>query len=161
MGKSTDINVNIEGINFLSRSCAVVINNGKVLFQKRKNDKFWALPGGKIEVMETTKQAITRELNEELGITDILVGDIISVTENFFEINGKKIHQYIFTHKVEFNDSRYNKIEGTFDGTEEGKDVIFTWIKLEDLKSAPIKPDYVADQILNLDKGMQFTTCIE
>lgn len=161
MGKVTDINVDIEGVNFLCRSCAVVVNNGRVLFQKRKNDKFWALPGGKIEVLETTKQAITRELNEELGVKDITVGNVMSVTENFFEVKGKKVHQYIFTHKVEFNDSKYDNIEGIFDGIEEGKDVIFMWIKLEDLKSTPIKPDYVVDQILSFDGNVQFATCIE
>lgn len=35
------------------------------------------------------------------------------------------------------------------------------WIKLEDLKSTPIKPDYVVDQILSFDGNVQFTTCIE
>lgn len=161
MGSIRDINVNIQGVDFVCRSCAVVMNEDKILFQKRSKDKFWALPGGKIEVLETTKEALERELKEELGIEDITVGDIISVNENFFKWNGKDVHQYIFTHKVTFNDSKYNDIEGIFNGAEEGKDVIFTWIKKEDLYNTPIKPDYVVKQILNSDKGIQFSTCIE
>ena len=135
--------------------------DGKILFQKRRNDKYWALPGGKIGVLETTSEAITREQKEELDITEITVGDVISVTENFFEWNGNKVHQYIFAHKVTFNDHKYNDIEGTFDGSEKGKDVIFTWVKKEDLVNTPIKPDYVVDQLLNTENGIQFSTCIE
>lgn len=160
MVKSADINVEIEEVNFVCRSCAIIIHDNKILFQKRKNDQYWALPGGKIEVLETTKQAIARELEEELSITDITVGDIISITENFFVWNGKKVHQYIFTHKVTFNDSKYNNIKGTFDGKED-KDVIFTWINKEDLVNSSIKPDYVVEQILNIKNGIQFSTCIE
>lgn len=161
MGKVTDIAVKIEGVEFVCRSCAVVMHDEKILFQKRKNDKNWALPGGKIEILETTREAIARELEEELAITDIVVGDVISVTENFFEWNGNRVHQYIFAHKVTFNDSKYNDIEGAFDGAEEEKDVIFTWIKKEDLVNTPIKPDYVVEQLLNADNGIQFSTCVE
>lgn len=161
MGKVTDIAVKIEGVDFMCRSCAVVMHDGKILFQKRRNDKYWALPGGKIEVLETTKEAVTRELKEELDITDITVGDVISVTENFFECNGNRVHQYIFAHKVTFNYPKYNDVEGTFDGSEEGKDVIFTWVKKDDLVNTPIKPDYVVNQLLNGESGIQFSTCIE
>lgn len=161
MSKTTDINVKIDDVNFCCRSCAVVINNGKILFQKRKKDEYWALPGGKIEVLETTKETIARELKEELDITDITVGDIISITENFFEWKGTKTHQYIFTHNVTFNDSKYNNIEGIFESAEKDKDVIYTWIKKEDLINTPIKPDYVAKQLLTSNKAIQFSTCIE
>lgn len=161
MEKSTDINVHIEGINFMCRSCAVVTHEDRILFQKRKNDRYWALPGGKIGVMETTRDAIVRELNEELAVRDLNVGDVIAVTENFFEMNGSKVHQYIFTHRVTLNDAKYDNIEGVFDGAEKGKDIIFTWIKKSELHNAPIKPDYVAKQLLCADQGVQFTTCTE
>ena len=161
MGKITDIKVKIAGVEFVCRSCAVVMNGDKILFQKKKNDKSWALPGGKIEVLETTREALARELKEELDITDITVGDVMSVTENFFEWKGDKVHQYIFTHEVTFNDPKYNDIEGTFDGAEEDNDVVYTWIKKEDLPKYSIKPDYVVDQILNDNNGMQFLTCKE
>lgn len=161
MGKKKDINVTIEGITFVCRSCAIVMHHDKILFQKRKQDNYWALPGGKIEVLETTKDAITRELKEELAITDLTVGDLVSVVENFFEWKENKVHQYIFTHKVTFHDFKYNDIDGEFEGAEEGKDVVFTWIKKSELSSAFIKPDYVVEHLFNLDKGIQFSTCIE
>ena len=161
MAKITDINVKIEGITFCCRACAVVENGNKILFQKRKDDTYWALPGGKIEVLETTASAIKRELQEELGINDLIVGNVTSVIENFFEFKGEKVHQYIFTHQVTINNCKYNDIVDEFVGAEVGKDVIFKWIDKSDLKKIPIKPDYVIDQILKMNDNINFTTCIE
>lgn len=160
MGKINDINVDINGTNLVCRACAVVINDGKVLFQKRAGDKYWALPGGKIEVNETTKESLTRELKEELAIENFEVGKVIAVTENFFKLNDNKIHQYIFTHEVKFIDTKYNNML-EFEGAEVGKNVIFTWIKINELKTSLIKPDYVVDQILSMDGNIKFDTCIE
>lgn len=46
--------------------------NQEILIAKRRKDQFmpelWELPGGKIEANESPKQAIVRELKEELGI---------------------------------------------------------------------------------------------
>lgn len=161
MGNIRDINVNIQNVNFVCRSCAVIMNENKILFQKRKADKFWALPGGKIEILETTAEALKREIKEELGVENIEVGEVLSVTENFFEWNETKVHQYIFTHKVTLNDKMYNNIKEEFNGKEEGKDIIFKWIEKEELLNEYIKPDYVIDQLLNIDSGMKFSTCIE
>jgi ADP-ribose pyrophosphatase len=50
---------------------AVVIHEGKVLLVKRKRPPakgLWAIPGGRIKLGETLKQAAERELFEETGI---------------------------------------------------------------------------------------------
>ena len=51
---------------------AVVNRHGKVLIAKRPDDKhqggLWEFPGGKIEPGETQRQALDRELHEELAI---------------------------------------------------------------------------------------------
>lgn len=53
---------------------AVIFNQDKsqIFITKRPDDKhkggFWEFPGGKVELGETTEQAMTRELDEEIGI---------------------------------------------------------------------------------------------
>ena len=47
-----DIRLMIEDVKFGCRSVGVIKKNNKILFQKRKDDKNWALPGGGIEVLE-------------------------------------------------------------------------------------------------------------
>jgi 8-oxo-dGTP diphosphatase len=54
-------------------AAALVDGDGRVLLAQRPEGKslagLWEFPGGKIEAGETVAQALTRELQEELGIT--------------------------------------------------------------------------------------------
>ena len=56
--KEKDINVKIQDVLLNVRAVAIIVHDNKVLFQKRKQDEFWALPGGKIRVGETTKKLL-------------------------------------------------------------------------------------------------------
>lgn len=47
--------------------CALKWHN-KFLFLKRKKPKVWEFPGGKIEIWENLKEAIIREVREEIGV---------------------------------------------------------------------------------------------
>ena len=151
MGSVKDINVKVNDINFVCRSCAVIRNGDKVLFQKRKNDKYYSLPGGKIEVLETVKDALKRELIEELGI-EVEVKDIVSVVENFFEFNNEKVHQYIFSYEVKLLDDKYNNLD-EFEGIETLKEVIFKWFDIDELDEEFIKPNYLVKQLKSNEKS--------
>ncbi len=56
----------------LSVACGVLVRGGRVLLAQRPVGKIaagsWEFPGGKIEPGETTRQALERELHEELGV---------------------------------------------------------------------------------------------
>ena len=50
---------------------AVIINNGRILLEKRKNEPGkgkWSIPGGVVEVGEELQQALEREVKEETGL---------------------------------------------------------------------------------------------
>lgn len=57
---------------------AVIVQNGKVLCAQRGEGKslagFWEFPGGKIEAHETARDALHREIEEEL-LCDVEVAD--------------------------------------------------------------------------------------
>ena len=46
--------------------------NGKTLLV-REDGKKWDLPGGGIEHFETIQEALTRELTEEIGVSDFII----------------------------------------------------------------------------------------
>lgn len=64
-------------------AAAVVLREGRVLLAQRKSGTHlagaWELPGGKVEPDEDPREAVRRELREELGV-EVEVGDIVDVT---------------------------------------------------------------------------------
>jgi 8-oxo-dGTP diphosphatase len=64
-------------------AAAIVIERGRVLLTQRKRgthlEGAWELPGGKVEPGEDPRDALARELREEIGV-DAEVGDIVEVT---------------------------------------------------------------------------------
>jgi 8-oxo-dGTP pyrophosphatase MutT (NUDIX family) len=69
---------------FLCRVAGVAVYQGRVLLHRSEHDDFWALPGGRIEVGESSTQALRREMLEEVG-ADVTVGRLLWVVENFFQ----------------------------------------------------------------------------
>jgi 8-oxo-dGTP diphosphatase len=69
-------------------AAAIVVEDGRVLLTQRKRgshlEGMWEFPGGKVEADEDPKDALARELREELGI-DADVGDIVEVTFHAYE----------------------------------------------------------------------------
>lgn len=64
-------------------AAAVVFRAGRVLLSQRKSGSHlagaWEFPGGKVELDEDPRDAVVRELREELGV-EIEVVDILDVT---------------------------------------------------------------------------------
>lgn len=74
------------GIETIARG--VCARGGKVLLCRGKGGKTTYLPGGHIEFGETGREALLREIREELGL-EAECGEFLGVVENAFEQNGK------------------------------------------------------------------------
>jgi 8-oxo-dGTP diphosphatase len=72
-----------HGVQTTVVSAGVLIEHGRVLLTQRKKGSHlagaWEFPGGKVEPGEDPKEALARELYEELGI-ETTAGDVIDVT---------------------------------------------------------------------------------
>ena len=76
----------LAGIETIARGVCVI--DGKILLCKARGGKTTYLPGGHIEFGETGRQALVREIKEELGV-DSTTGAFLGVVENSFMQHGK------------------------------------------------------------------------
>lgn len=75
-------------------AAGVILERGAVLLSRRKQGThlsgLWEFPGGKVEAGEDPRDALRRELAEELGI-DTDVGEILDVTFHRYEDADKAV----------------------------------------------------------------------
>ena len=76
----------LAGIEVIARG--VCVQGEKILLCKAKGGATTYLPGGHVEFGETGRQALVREVKEELGV-DAETGAFLGVVENAFEQHGK------------------------------------------------------------------------
>jgi 8-oxo-dGTP diphosphatase len=61
--------------NDIYKSGGIIIRDKKLLVSREAHKEYFIAPGGKLEKGETPKEALIRELNEELGI-DVKANDL-------------------------------------------------------------------------------------
>ncbi len=86
------------GTRFFKVVQNAIIQNVKreVLLLKHHKGK-WVLPGGEIEDQETWQRALRREIEEEVGILNFQIKEIVFVSNR--QKDGKSV--YVVTFKVE------------------------------------------------------------
>ena len=80
---------------------AWIEREGLVLLGKRKSirmDGLWEFPGGKIDPGELPEEALARELQEELGIKDAKIGELVSTYHGHV---GEGIHATVCAYRVD------------------------------------------------------------
>jgi ADP-ribose pyrophosphatase YjhB (NUDIX family) len=96
-------NVNGFALSAMPSVEAVVLNEGKILLVRRKDDGLWCLPGGITDPGETLAESVCRELHEETGILG-QVKQLLGIYDSRLWHSEKKIHFYHFLFLVEAAD---------------------------------------------------------
>lgn len=106
--------------------------SGEILAIFRRD--FWDLPKGKIDPGESQEEAAVREVQEETGIQDVVLGDFITTTHHTYRTKSKKrIIKRTFWYKMTTSDT--DLVPQTEEDIEQA-----VWITKEDLlkKEEPI-----------------------
>ena len=137
-----------DNYRFNARASVIIFNTDKtkmLLFKVEDGRDYYLLPGGRIEIFEDSKSAITREVKEELGYE--LDFDLCSIQENFVIKNNQKIMQYCFCYKAIYN----GKIKKDIFKCKDNDGQQFYWVNINELSKYKIYPESTYD-LLSDDK---------
>lgn len=145
---------NTDAGRFNFRSAAAVIHNEHVLIHQVAGDDFWALPGGRVELMEASDTTVTREMYEELGIRCEVVRQLWHV-ESFYEFDSKYYHELGNYFLVRLCETPVIESEIDFPGIEDCVDLVFRWVPLAALKQYNLQPAFLIAGLTDLPDGIE------
>ena len=123
----------LAGIETIARG--VCVKDGKVLLCRAKGGKSTYLPGGHIEFGETGREALVREVREELGVASE-TGAFLGAVENTFLQHGKPHAEINLVYDLKIaDDAAARAVQAQEDWIE------FLWCPLAELASANLLPE--------------------
>ncbi|WP_297430026.1 NUDIX hydrolase [Clostridium sp.] len=154
------INFKIDNGVFNFRVAGLLFDENKVLVHRLIKDDFYAFPGGRVEMFETTETTIVREMNEELGI-NVKVNRLLWICEDFFNHNDNKYHEICFYYLIEYKDNNILNKEDLFYITEGKNEFEFRWVDTKYIKNETIYPAFIKDRIHDLPTTIERIVVID
>lgn len=143
-----DINYINNDYQFIYRVSALIFNEDKtkILLFKVDGRKFYMLPGGKVREKEESKDAIKREIEEELGYTNIEF-NLLAISEELVEAKGYYNQQLNLIYKGILTETINNY---QFKG-KEGDWINFELVNIKDIDNYKVYPSNIIKVLENTD----------
>ena len=104
-----DLTVILDDYKLNIRAAAIIIHENKILTHKNRNENFYGLVGGRVQIGESSANTVKREILEEMG-KRIEITEFLTTVENFFQGDDIKYHEIMFVYRAEFVDEEDKKI---------------------------------------------------
>jgi len=134
------------------KAVCVFGHEGRILaidgFDPTKRDRFWVPIGGRVEFGETSRHAITREVNEELSadVSDLV---LLGVLENIFTFDGGNGHEIVFVYDGQLADQSIYERTSVSGLEDNGQQFIARWIDPRNPEyGRPVYPDGLVDLLI-------------
>lgn len=141
-----DIRYKENNYQFHYRTSAIIYNKDKtkILLFKSSNRDFYMLPGGKVNELESSEDALKREVQEETGlkinIIDFKCFSECVVTDK--EMTYQQVDAiYEASYNDEINNDEFNGLEGNW--------ILFKWFNINNLDNILIEPKGIKDILKN------------
>ena len=98
--------------SFNVRTVGVAIQDEQVLLHRAAHDTWWALPGGRVELHESSADALVREMREEMGV-EVEPRRLLWVLERFF-VSSRRHHSIQFYYLMQVPEALFPASAPTF-----------------------------------------------
>jgi 8-oxo-dGTP pyrophosphatase MutT (NUDIX family) len=141
----------IGGVRFNYRVAGVCIEDGQILLNRVPSVEPWFLPGGRVEVRETSEESLRREMQEELGIA-VDIGRLIWVVESLFELDSLSFHEIAlyFELKLPAGHAYSDKRAEYRRQIEFGQEAVFRWFPLDVVGELDLVPPFLREGLRDL-----------
>jgi 8-oxo-dGTP pyrophosphatase MutT (NUDIX family) len=129
-------------IRFINRVVGIALDRGRVLLHRTDDMNFWALPGGRAELLEPSPETLVREMREEIGV-DVTVERLLWLAENFFEYGPRSFHEIGFYFLMHLPPDSPLRDQSTFLGHEGNMPVYFEWHPIATLENIALFPTFL------------------
>ena len=134
----------VSGIENIARGVCVV--DGKVLLCRPKGGGYSYLPGGHIEFGEKGREALVREIREEMGL-DAEAGDLLGVVESQFRQHGKPHAEINLIYRLTLIPPAGSTARLLDLSTSLEDWIAFEWRDLDDLGDANLLPPEMVEYV--------------
>lgn len=144
-----DITYQNKDYQFILRTSIIIFNKdmNKILLFNVENRPFYMLIGGKIKELETSTEAIKREIKEEINLNIDNI-EFICLSEELVNAKDLDNHQINIIYKGIYEDEiKENKFIGL-----EGDWCYYEWIDINNIDNYKIYPNIVKEIVKNPDK---------
>ena len=147
-----DLSIMVDDVKFNYRVGLIIKREDEVLVEYNPDYDFVVFPGGRVKALESSPEALKREIGEEMQI-DISNDDIKmkGLVENFFELDEKTYHELYFLYKISVgkDDPRFSDDMVNHDSEHS----YYKWVKYDKLDEVNLLP--VAMRNLSEDDEFQ------
>ena len=92
-----DLSTMIDDTKLNIRVGAIIQYQNKILIEKNKNVDFSVIPGGRIKTLENSKEALIREIKEELGIDKVDLKQDYGIKDGIINLDNQDSNYYLLS----------------------------------------------------------------
>ncbi len=138
-----------NGIRFTNRIIGIALDRSRVLLHRTDDMDFWALPGGRAELLEASPDTLVREMQEEIG-ADVKVDRLLWLAENFFHFDGRAHHELGLYYLMHLPVDSSLRDTTMFFGREGDRPVHFEWFPVDALEDVRLFPTFLRTGLKSL-----------
>lgn len=146
-----EVKFKTKDFNYYNRAVGIIRQGDKLLIMCVDDEPYYHLPGGHIEIGESSLDAVTREIKEELDYR-VKSAKLFCVQENFYiqnELSHHGVEYYYLIDIEEEVETIDREVVEDDRGTE--KNLSIRWVSSDELRKMDLRPFTVKEMIIKND----------